>query len=98
MHYTYFIKSLRNGDIYVGSTSTTPEQRLRQHNEGTNSYTSANKPFKLIYYEEYYCLTDARKRELYYKSGLGKQIKIIIVEYMEKISRQVSSVGRAAVS
>lgn len=97
MYYTYFIKSVKNGKVYVGSTSNTPQIRLEQHNKGTSPYTKANRPFELVYYEEYSCLTDARKREHYYKTGLGKQIKLIIVEYIEKI-RLRSSPGRAAVS
>lgn len=90
MYYTYFLKRLKNNDIYVGSTSILPQLRLEQHNSGSNSYTKANRPFKLIYYEEYECLTDARKREIFYKTGLGKQIKRIIVEYMENISRSAT--------
>lgn len=91
MYYTYFLKSLKNNDIYVGSTSLHPQTRLEQHNSGSNSYTKATRPFKLVYYEEYECLKDARKREIFYKMGLGKQIKRIIVEYMESISRSATS-------
>ena len=83
MYYIYFLQSLHNNKIYVGSTSIQPKERLKQHNEGTNQFTKANRPFKLVYYEEYLCKSDARKRELFYKTGFCKEIKKIIVKYME---------------
>ncbi len=97
MYYTYFLESQKNNKIYVGSTSKLPMERLKEHNSGCNIYTKANRPFRLVYYEEYDCITDARRRELFYKSGFGKQIRDIIVKYMSGLCQR-SSAGRAAVS
>jgi len=85
MFYVYFIKSLKNKKIYVGFTSKDPNLRLEEHNQGSNNWTKINKPFKLIYYETYFCEKDARLREKFYKMGFGKQIKNLIVDKIIEI-------------
>jgi predicted GIY-YIG superfamily endonuclease len=77
------MKSKKNNKIYVGSTSKLPEIRVNEHNQGSNVWSKNNKPFDLIYYEKYFCQKDVRRRELFYKSGFGKQIKNIIVNKVE---------------
>lgn len=79
MFCVYFLRSVKNNKVYVGYTSKEPTQRLSEHNIGTNSWTSANKPFNLIYFEEYICKEDAIKRERFYKMGFGKKIKQAII-------------------
>ncbi len=64
----------------MGKTNQEPEQRIREHNSGSNQWTDRNGPFKLIYYEKYICKEDATARELFYKSGFGKKIKKLITE------------------
>ena len=72
MFYTYIIKSKKDGKFYTGSSSDL-RKRLSQHANGMSSYTKGRGPFSLIYYEA--CLEegDARSRELYLKSGMGKR-------------------------
>lgn len=82
MFYVYFAKSLRNGKVYVGFTSKNPVDRVNEHNSGCNQWSKNNRPFKLIYYESLICEDDARQRERFYKSGVGKKIKNLIVEGM----------------
>lgn len=82
-HYVYFIESQKNFKIYVGSTSKNPEIRVKEHNNGTNEWTKNNRPFKLIYYEEYICQRDAINREKFYKTGFGKNIKYLIIKYIK---------------
>ena len=84
MYSVYFAKSLKNQKIYVGFTSIKPEERVKQHNNYSNEFTKHNKPLKLVYYENYFCKEDAINREKFYKMGLGKQIKQIIVKYTEE--------------
>ncbi len=62
MHHVYVLKSLKNGKRYVGSTGLTSQERLKEHNWGSNKFAKANKPFTLIYEEEYANVTEARKR------------------------------------
>ena len=79
MFHVYFAKSVKNGKIYVGSTKKEPKTRVREHNQSSNKWTNQNGHFRLIYYESYYCLKDAKAREKFYKMGFGKKIKKLIV-------------------
>ena len=72
MWYTYLLKSKKNGDWYTGVTNNL-RKRLWQHNNGKSSYTKSRGPYTLLYYEACYNEDDARAREKYLKSGMGKQ-------------------------
>jgi len=77
-YYVYAIKSLVKSYIYVGLTSSI-EKRLNQHNKGQNRSTKAYRPFKLIYTEAFKTRVEARSKEIYLKSGIGKEfLKSII--------------------
>lgn len=80
MYYVYVLKSLLNSSSYVGFTGDLVEERLTEHNCGQNKWTSKYKPYKLIYYESYYCKKDALHRELFLKSGVGNKLVKLIVE------------------
>lgn len=82
MYYVYFAKSLKNGKVYVGFTKKEPEKRVKEHNSGSNSWSNQNKPLKLIYYESFVCEEDARLRERFFKTGVGKRIKKSIIMEM----------------
>jgi putative endonuclease len=73
MFYIYVLKSLKNGKRYVGCTSKEPEIRLEEYNFGSNKWTRANKPFRLVYRENYEDKTEALKRENFLKSGQGRK-------------------------
>ena len=82
MYVVYMLVSLSNRKCYVGYTQKDPNERLHEHNIGSNSWTRANGPFRLAYYETYVCKEDALRRELFYKSGIGRRIRNIIVKEM----------------
>ncbi len=73
MSYVYVLKSLRNGKHYIGSTELLPRERLKKHNYGSNKFTKRNSPFELIYQESHTNKTEARKRENFLKSGVGRK-------------------------
>ncbi len=73
MAFVYALKSLKNKKRYIGSTDLTPEERLKKHNYGSNKFTKRNGPFVLIYKEECANKTEARKRENFLKSGVGRK-------------------------
>ena len=72
MFTVYAIKSLNKNYIYVGLTNDI-ERRLNEHNSGNNKTTKPYLPFVLIYSEEVNTRIEARKREKYLKSGIGKE-------------------------
>ena len=82
MYYVYAISSLERNYIYVGLTDNI-ERRLSEHNSGKNKTTKPYYPFILIYFEECGNRTEARNREKYFKSGIGKEkLKTIRENYL----------------
>lgn len=72
MYYTYVLESLRNGRFYTGSTDNL-DKRLTEHNSGKSKYTRLTKPFKLVFFEKYHTRKEAVRRELYFKTGKGRE-------------------------
>ena len=72
MFYTYLLRSKIDGHLYTGSTNDL-RKRLKEHNLGKSNYTKKHVPFEIIYYEACKSEEDARSRELYLKSGMGKR-------------------------
>jgi len=72
MFYVYAISSLNRNYIYVGLTDNV-ERRFVEHNTGKNKTTKPYLPFKIIYIEEFETRVEARNREKYFKSGVGKE-------------------------
>lgn len=70
--YTYVLQSLKDGKLYTGYTSDL-RKRFKQHNDGESTSTKHRVPFELIYYEMCRNEEDARSRELFLKSGMGKR-------------------------
>lgn len=77
----YVLQSLKDRRTYVGSTDNF-ERRLAQHQSGKVISTKHRIPFKILITEEFETLQEARKRELYYKSGAGRRK---LKEYFEKL-------------
>lgn len=68
MFYTYVLKSEKDNNLYIGST-TDLKRRFSQHNSGEVKSTKSRRPFRLIYYEAYAAEEDARHREQNLKLG-----------------------------
>jgi len=73
MNYIYVLRSLKTGKQYIGYTAKNPQQRLTEHNSGTNSFTRQNRPFELVYTEDFKDEQSARKRERFLKTGQGRR-------------------------
>ena len=77
-YYVYVIKSLVNERHYVGFTKDI-SNRLRRHNKRKVKATKAYVPYEIVYVEECDDRTKARKRELFLKTGQGRDyIKNVI--------------------
>ena len=72
MHHVYILRSTKNGKRYIGFTSKDPNERLFEHNNGSNIFTRHNGPFELIYSEQHEDKEFAIKRERYFKTGHGR--------------------------
>jgi putative endonuclease len=72
MYYIYLLESLKDKTWYTGYTKDLKE-RVLIHNKGLNYSTKSRRPWKLLYYEACIHKKDARAREKYLKSGMGKR-------------------------
>jgi len=70
-YYVYTLLSLRNFDFYTGLT-TNLKQRILDHAKGLVDSTKIRIPFKLIHYEYFVNLEDAKERERFLKTNTGK--------------------------
>ena len=72
MFYVYLIKSLNNGDIYIGSCEDL-FVRLKRHNGGYVRSTKAYCPWNLLEYEKYKTRSEAARRERFLKTGQQRE-------------------------
>ncbi len=73
MFYVYAISSINRNYIYVGMTEHL-DDRIQRHQAGRERTTRAYRPFKLIFTEAVDSeRKEARKKEKYWKSGIGKE-------------------------
>ena len=72
MFYVYLLESKIDKSWYIGYSSDL-RARFKSHNKGENLATKNKKPWKLVYYEAYLIRLDAKKRELFLKSGSGRK-------------------------
>jgi len=75
-YYAYILKSLKDGKCYTGITNDLI-RRINQHQLGDEATPSTlnRGPFKLIHAEECENRLVARKREKYWKSGYGRELR-----------------------
>ena len=66
------LKSIDNGKLYTGSTQNLAK-RLDEHNGGKSKATKAYRPFELIHSEGYNTRAEAYRREMYLKTGRGRE-------------------------
>lgn len=83
MFYAYVLRSEKNGRNYYGSTNNL-KRRLYEHNLGHTKSLEYIRPLKLIYYEEFRTLIEARRREKFFKSGKGREF----IKGLNKLAEQ----------
>jgi len=71
-YYIYVLQSKKNNLWYTGFTGDL-RKRFKEHNMNNVGWTKNRGPFELIYYEASKNIIDARSREKYLKSGMGKR-------------------------
>jgi len=84
MHYVYVLISLVDYCLYIGITNDI-KKRFNKHNSGYILATKNRRPFKLLYFECYSELSDAKRREKYLKGGKGhNELKIQLQDALIK--------------
>ncbi|MFH0969417.1 MAG: GIY-YIG nuclease family protein [Patescibacteria group bacterium] len=83
MHYAYILKSLKDTELYIGSTGNL-KRRFLEHQQGRATSTKHRRPLKLIFYEAFSSKKDAERRELYFKTSKGKStLKMMLRESLK---------------
>lgn len=72
MFFVYALRSLSRNYIYVGLTDNV-DRRFEEHQSGKNKTTKSYRPFVLLRVENFNTRIEAREREKYLKSGIGKE-------------------------
>jgi putative endonuclease len=81
----YILFSKKDFELYTGYT-TNLEARIKDHNSGGTKSTSYRTPLELIFCEFYLFEEDARKREMYFKTTMGKKaIKLMLRTTLDKL-------------
>lgn len=85
MWYVYLLEN-KEKRWYIGSTNNI-QKRILSHNKGKNQSTKHWIPWKLIYCEISTDRNDARAREKYLKSGMGrKYLKNRLKSFINKLT------------
>ena len=72
MNYSvYILRSLKNGDLYVGSTEDI-SNRLARHNCGKVKSTKGYRPWEILDIMEFPTRSDAVKHEMFLQTGQQK--------------------------
>ncbi len=84
--YVYVLWSDSLRKRYIGSCRNL-EKRIKEHNRGKQQFTKGGKSWKLVYSESYDNYSDARKREIFLKSGAGRKFldKVLSGEVSERL-------------
>ncbi len=81
----YILFSRKDHLLYTGYT-TNIEARVKSHNDGKTKSTAPRRPLDLIFCEYYLFESDARKREMYFKTTAGKKaVKLMLGETLLKL-------------
>lgn len=81
----YILFSQKDFLLYIGFSSNI-DARVKKHNSGGNISTANRIPLELIFCEFYLFEEDARKREMYFKTTMGKKaIKLMLKNTLEKL-------------
>lgn len=82
MYYVYVLRSLKNNRLYTGSTLDL-ERRIREHNSGVSKYTKLTRPYVLVHRETFNTKSEAYRRELFLKTGKGREYLNSVLDVRE---------------
>lgn len=92
-----YILRCADGSYYTGTTRTSVEERVSQHDHGTfDGYTARRRPLELVFTEHFPCITDAIAFERQVKGwSRGKKEALIRGDYgaLPELARRKGSAG-----
>jgi len=71
MFHVYVLRSMKTGRLYVGSCQDL-DDRIHRHNAGHSKATRHGVPWFLVKKESFSTRAQAVRRELYFKTGRGR--------------------------
>jgi putative endonuclease len=71
-YFVYVLFSLKDKGLYIGFT-TNLKNRFSRHTRGEVLSTANRRPLKMVYFEGYTNIKDAKAREVFLKSGFGRK-------------------------
>jgi len=85
-YYVYIIQSRSTNKFYTRITNDL-KRRLKEHNKvKSNTNVSRNlTDFEYIYTEQFASRTEARKKEIYLKSGVGREFRSKLIESKKRV-------------
>lgn len=72
MKFVVYVLADNNGKLYKGVTNNL-ERRMREHIHGRTKTTRAMHGLTVVYKEEYESFSEARAREVYFKTAAGRR-------------------------
>ena len=93
----YILLSEKDFLLYIGYTSDL-KRRVEEHNQGRNLITSFRRPLICIFAEYFLFESEARKRESYFKTTMGKKaIRLMLKTTLIKLGYKADSLKRLVI-
>lgn len=87
-YYVYVLLSQKDKRLYIGFTSDL-KKRLTEHSKGKVKSTKDRRPLLLVHYEYFIDIGDTKSREVFLKSGFGRnQLKEALKRTLIKFGYQ----------
>jgi len=89
----YILFSEKDLLLYTGFSSNL-ENRINDHNDGRTQSTKNRRPLICIFAEYFLFETDARRRESYFKTTMGKKaIRLMLKSTLTRLGYQAKSMA-----
>ena len=86
MHSVYVLISKKDGSLYKGYSSNLKE-RLLEHQNGYVLATQDKRPLELVYCEMFKNRKDAMQREVFFKTGWGRNyLKKVLSQTLKEVN------------
>jgi putative endonuclease len=86
----YVLYSLKDHLFYIGYTANFI-RRMSEHENGRSKSTACRRPFVCVFVEYYVSQSDALRRELYFKTSMGKRVlRLMLTESLLELDKTLN--------